>query len=269
MNHPLRHRLATLVLVASIALVAGCSSTSKPTPPPQPELPPIKQPEVSPQERARLHMELGAGYYERGQMDVALEELNEAVKLDPNNARTYNIYGLVYAWMGETAKAEQSFQRALGLAPQDPEIQQNWGWFLCTTGRARESLAPFEAAAANPLYKTPEIALVNAARCSGSFGDTARADAYFKRAITLAPNNALAAYGLADLAYKANRLEEARGWMRRSMAQANPAPEMLFLGMCIERRLGDRAAELSYVAQLRNRYPDAPETRAIATGSCE
>jgi type IV pilus assembly protein PilF len=44
---------------------------------------------------------------------------------------------------------------------------------------------------------------------------------------------------------------------------------MLFLGMCIERRLGDRAAELSYVAQLRNRYPDAPETRAIATGSCE
>ena len=53
------------------------------------------------------------------------------------------------------------------------------------------------------------------------------------------------------------------------MAQPNPAPDALFLGMCIERRGGDRSAELSYVAQLRNRYPDAPETKAIATGNCE
>jgi Tfp pilus assembly protein PilF len=57
--------------------------------------------------------------------------------------------------------------------------------------------------------------------------------------------------------------------MRRVMAQANPAPEALFLGMCIERRQGDRSAELSYVAQLRNRHPDSFETKAIATGNCE
>ena len=45
--------------------------------------------------------------------------------------------------------------------------------------------------------------------------------------------------------------------MRRVMQQPTPPPEALYLGMCIERKLGDRIAEASYVSQLRNRYPDS------------
>jgi Tfp pilus assembly protein PilF len=43
----------------------------------------------------------------------------------------------------------------------------------------------------------------------------------------------------------------------------------LRLGVCIERKLADRQAELSYVSQLRNRYPEAPETKGIVTDACE
>ena len=43
--------------------------------------------------------------------------------------------------------------------------------------------------------------------------------------------------------------------MRPVMQQPTPPPEALYLGMCIERKQGDRSAELSYVSQLRNRYP--------------
>jgi len=46
-------------------------------------------------------------------------------------------------------------------------------------------------------------------------------------------------------------------------------PEALYLGMCIERGLGDRAAEASFVSQLRNRFPDSPEARAVPPGKCE
>jgi type IV pilus assembly protein PilF len=253
-----------------LALVAACSSEPKSPNPPRPEtLPPIKQPEVSPKDRAQIHMELAAGYYERGQMDVALDEANDAAKLDPTNARVYNVYGLVYAFLGETTKAEENFRRAVALAPNDSEIRQNWGWFLCTTARARESIPEFEAAVRNPLYRTPEIALVNAGRCTASFGDVAAADGFFRRALAVSPNNPSAAYGLATLSYKAARYDDARGWMKPVMLQASPQPDALWLGVCIERKLGDRQAELSYLSQLRNRYPDAAETKAIATGSCE
>ncbi len=136
--------------------------------------PPVKLQEATPKERAKLHADLGAGYYERGRMDIALEELNEAVKLDPDDARIYNLFGLVYAMLGENAKAEQNFQRALAMAPQDSDIHHNWGWYLCSNGRPRESIPEFEKALANPLYKTPETALINAGRCSIAIGDLER-----------------------------------------------------------------------------------------------
>ncbi len=265
-------RMLRFVLAASFAaLVAACSSTPPAPAPSQPpaQLPPPKVAEVSPKDRAKLHMEIAAAYYERGQMDIALEELGEATKLDPDNPNIYNVYGLVYAVMGENAKAEQNFQRALQLAPQDSDIRHNWGWYLCTHGRAQASIAEFEQAVKNPLYRTPEIALVNAGRCSASYGDIAGAEQFFKRALATAPGNPTAAYGLALLAYRSGKYDEARGWLRPAVLQGNPAPEALYLGVCLERKLNDKQAEMSFTSQLKNRYPDSAETRALPGGVCE
>jgi type IV pilus assembly protein PilF len=268
----LRQVAIVATITALVALTGGCASTPAGTPPPaprQPELPPVKTTEASPKERAALHADLAAGYYERGRMDVALEELNEAATLDPSNPRIYNYYGLVYTMLGENAKAESNFQRALALAPEDSDIRHNWGWYLCSNERPRESIPEFELALRNPLYRTPEIALTNAGRCSAAFGDIANAESYYRRALARSPNNAPAAYGLALIAFRAGQLEEARGWMKRLAQLPAPAPEALYLGMCIERKAGDRATETAYIAQLRNRYPDSAEAKAVTTGSCQ
>ena len=258
---------ARSLLLLALALLAACSNQpSMPEPPATVSTtPPQKAP---PQVRAQLHTELGAGYYERGQMEVALEELNLAIKIDPTYAQAYNISGLVYAYLGDDRKAEQSFTQALQLSPNDSETLHNWGWYLCTHNRARESLPQFDAAVRNPLYKTPEVALVNAGRCAQAAGDDAAAENYFRRALALQPGNPLASLGLAQLAYKAHRYDEARSWMKGVLLMNNPPPVALRLGGCIERKLGDRQAELSYISQLKNRYPDALETKAIPTETC-
>ena len=267
------------VLVSSLAalgLLAGCSSDPKKaeTPEQLQRAAPVRTSaaptpqQVPPAERARVHTDLAAGYYERGQMEVAIDELNVAVKLDPNYAQAYNIYGLVYAMLAEDRKAEQNFERALLLAPDDSEIHHNWGWYLCQHKREREALAQFDLAVRNPLYRTPEVALVNAGRCAITLGDMRLAESYFRRALVAQPGNALAAYGLALIAYKEARFPEARLWMKGVMQANNPAPESLYLGMCVERKLGDAQAEQSYISQMKNRYPDAPETKAITTEGC-
>lgn len=265
---------ATVSFIATIMLLAGCSSsgTSGNTPaapplPPAPVVQPLK--EAPAPVRANLHAELAAGYYERGQLDIALDELGEASKLDQANPKIYNLYGLVYATLGENANAESNFQKALALAPNDSEIRQNWGWYLCTHNRAKESIPEFEAAVRNPLYRTPEIALINAGKCSGSIGETQQAEEFFRRALSIAPYNADASFSLASLYYKQGRLADARALIRPVMQQPNPRPEALYLGMCIERKLGDKGAETSYASQLRNRYPQSDETKAMATGTCE
>jgi type IV pilus assembly protein PilF len=262
-------------MLAAVAVLAACQSnplapkqdSGPPVPQVQPsQSPRIQQPEATPRQRAEIHTDLAAGYYERAQMDVALEELGIAEKIDATYPRIHNMYGLVYATIGELAKAEASFRRALELAPNDSETRQNWGWYLCTHGRAKESIAEFEAAIRNPLYRTPEIALVNAGKCSVAIGDASAADQYFRRALQLRPNDATAAYNLALLSYRGQRLPEARALMRIVMQQATTPPEALYLGMCVEQKLGDAQAEQSYALQLRNRYPESAETKAI--GPC-
>ena len=270
----MRLRNLAAVLAAAFAL-AGCQSNPlAPKPEPSPPLPQVQpaqaprlqQPEATPRQRAEIHAELAAGYYERAQMDVALEELGIAERIDPTYPRVFNLYGLVYATIGELPKAEASFRRALELAPNDSEARQNWGWYLCTHGRPKESIAEFEAAIRNPLYRTPEIALVNAGKCSVAIGDPAAADQYFRRALQLRPADAAAAYNLALLSYRSQRPADARALMRIVMQQTTPPPEALFLGMCVEQKLGDAQAEQSYALQLRNRYPESAEAKAI--GPC-
>jgi type IV pilus assembly protein PilF len=263
-----RFRSRRFFTVVVLAMLVGCNTTPK-APEPQPRVTPPPQQPASPADRARMHTNLAGGYYERAQMDIAIEELNVAVATDPGYAPAYNLYGLVYAVLGDDRKAEQSFERALALAPNDSDVHHNWGWYLCLHKREREALAQFEIAVGNSLYRTPEIALVNAGRCAQTIGEIRVAESYFRRALAAQPGNALASYGVALIAYKEARYDEARKWMKPVMQTNTPPPEALYLGLCIERKLGDRQAELSYVTQLRNRFPDSVETKAITTEACE
>jgi len=263
-------RIALLVAVVPFAL-AGCASK-----PSQPEVPRIEQPQVqlaptppvTPRRKAELHTELAAGYYERGQMNVALDELNMAENDDPSYPRIYNVYGLVYTMIGESDKAEANFQRALSMAPNDSELHHNWGAFLCSHGRAAQAIPEFEIAARDPLYKTPEIALTNAGKCTVVLGKNAEAEQYFRRALSLKPLDTSAAYNLALLKYREHDYDTARALMRTVMAQNNAPPQALYLGMCIERRKGDQQSEDSYVQQLKNRFPQSPEAQNMDGKDC-
>ena len=218
---------------------------------PQQQLPPIKQEEATPRYKAELRTELAAGYFERGQYDVALEELGEALKFDPTYPKLYSVYGLVYTELGDEPKAEANFKRGLDLAPVDSEIRHNWGWYLCTHGKPRESISEFEAALRNPLYRSPEIALINAGKCSAQAGDVRR-----RRPVPAPRAGAEAGQPGRRVQPRApvvqdGRLDESRALMRFVMAQNPPAAEALYLGMCVERKLDDQQSEQSYVMQLQ------------------
>src|ERR1700676_888295 len=163
-------RSRALITIGALSMLAGCNTTPK-APEPQPRAAPPPQQQARPVERARMHTDLAGGYYERAQMDIAIEELNLAVATDPGYAPAYNLYGLVCAVLGDDRKAEQSFGRALALAPGDSDVHHKWGGYLCQHKREREALAQFEIAVANSLYRTPEIALVNAGRCAQTIGE--------------------------------------------------------------------------------------------------
>ena len=216
--------------------------------------------------RARVHTELAAAYYEGGNMGVALDELRRATAADPGYAPAHSMLGRVYMELKENRLADASFQRALQLAPSDPDINHNYGWFLCQTGQEKTSIRYFLQAVRNPLYVAPWRSYSAAGLCSLRSNDVKDADDFFQRALRLEPDEPTATLQLAAIRYRQGRMDEARRLITRYNKVTAPSAESLWLGLRVERRMGDRLAERSYADQLRRRFPGSAEYRALQQG---
>jgi type IV pilus assembly protein PilF len=269
--------LAAAVLSAACATTDTATTTS-PLPPPEatarsqaanPVDAEVIGERADPRTRARAHTELAAAYYELGNLAVALEEVRLALGADPDYAPAQNMAGLVYMDLRDNAQAQASFDRALRLAPADPDVLHNYGWYLCQTGREDEAMPFFMRAAQVPLYRTPAKSYAAAGQCAVRQGKTTEAVEYLERALRLDPNNPNALLAYARVMYQSGRLAEAKTAIDRVNKLGEPTPESLWLALRIERRLGDRSAETSLATQLRRRYPDSPEYRDLVQGKYE
>jgi len=247
-----------------VVLIAGCVSHS--TEGPSANTGTITGEVGDPRNRARVHTELAAVYYERGNMAVALEELRLASAADRNYPQAHSLFGLVYQELRENKLAEESFKRALDLSPSDPDINHNFGWFLCQTAREKESIGYFLQAVRNPLYNAPWRSYAAAGACSLRTNNVRDAEDYFLRALKLDPDEPTSLLQLGKIRYRQGNVDDARKLVGRHMKLVSPNADALWLAVRIERRLGERVAEQSYANQLRRRFPGSPEYQALQRG---
>jgi len=220
-------------------------------------------------ERARAFTDLAGAYVARTQYKVALDELRKAITADNRYGPAYNVYGMIYMDLAEDKLAEDNFRHAIELDRNDSNAHNNYGWFLCTRGRYDEGLAQFSAAIRNPLYTQPELAMTNAGLCAEKKGDIALAEANLAKALKLQPDSPNTVLKLAGLHFRQGRLTEAQRLLGRHDELAPPTAESLWLGVRLERKLGDRAQEAAYALQLRKRFPDSTETQQLLAGHFE
>ena len=220
-------------------------------------------------QRARAFTDLANAYFARAQYKIALDELRKAITSDNRFGPAYNIYGLIYMELTEDKLAEENFRRAIELDRSDSEARNNYGWFLCTRGRHDEGLEQFAVALRNPLYPQPERAMANAGLCAEMKGDLALAEANLLKSLKLQPDNPNTVLKLAGLNFRQGRLMETQRLLGRHAELAPPTAESLWLGVRLERKLGDRAQEAAYGLQLRKRFPDSNEARLLLTGQYE
>jgi len=257
-----------LAIVLGWVVVAGCATQQQPSQGIKPSADTTGS-EVEERVRARLRTELAAGYFERGNMSVALEEVTIALRADPNYGPAYNVAALIHTALKQDSLAEQNFIQALRINPQDADANHNFGWFLCQRKREADGIKYFLAAVNNPLYQTPERSYLNAALCARAIGNNAAAEEYLRQAVQLRPAFVPGLYYLADLAYARGDFLTARKYLGDVTRIASPSPEVLWLGVRVERKLGDQTSEASYALQLRNRFPESTQARALLAGQYE
>jgi type IV pilus assembly protein PilF len=209
--------------------------------------------------------ELGASYLARNQVEVARQELERALALNPDDSQANNILGLLQLRLKDDAKAEQYFKHSVGEDPNNSDARNNYGVFLCERGRLDDADEQFQAALKNPLYKLPEQANTNAGICALKRSDRTAAIGYFRAALRSDPRNPIALIHLARLSLETGESLSARGFIQRYFDVARESPEALLLAFRIERALGAKDAQATYAVRLRGLFPESAEAKQLRT----
>lgn len=245
-------KLFTLLMLL-VALLSGCATS--------------RESDERARNIAKIHTELAAAYFERKQYAVALQEVGVAMQADASYAPIYNVSGLIRMALREDEQAEADFRRGMKFDPDNSEMHNNFGWFLCQRGRERESVPQFLSALKNPLYATPETAYANAGICSRKSGDLQAAESYSQRALILHPDMPEALFGLADVSFaKADYAAAKAYFLRFQQLTQDFSAEQLWLAVRIERKMHDRNSEASYAMQLSKRFPESREAQLLQVG---
>ncbi|HAC33923.1 MAG TPA: type IV pilus biogenesis/stability protein PilW [Gammaproteobacteria bacterium] len=212
---------------------------------------------------AQLQLRLGIGYMQEGAHETALTALERSIQLAPQQAEAHAALALLNVQMKRHDEARNSYRRALRLEPGNPEINNNYGYFLCQQGEYLAADRRFQCAIANPLYSTPWRAYYNAGICALEAGELKQADIYLRTTRQLAPDLPQPLYYLADLAHRRGSHEQAADYLKRFRQVASPSAASLWLGVQIGRALDDRDMEASYSLSLRNLFPDSDQAQSL------
>lgn len=177
-----------------------------------------------------IRLNLGAVYWDRGEMTLAEREWLVAVRENPRDPVLWNDLGLLYAFkqdysraialfekaieaeplytdahlnlgvayleMGRLDQAEQEFKRATNLSPLNVHARNRLGLLYIREGRRLEAEAEFQAS----LAVAPNVvALDNLGEIFMARHDTLRAEEAFARAVALNPTDIGARLNLAAL----------------------------------------------------------------------
>jgi type IV pilus assembly protein PilF len=213
---------------------------------------------------SNYNMQLGMAYLNQGDLGLAKEKLDRAVRENPGDPNVHSAMAMLQDRLGHPDQADKEFKAALSLGPRSPDVLNNYAVYLCRSGRVDEGVKAFEEAAHNALYRTPEAAYTNAGVClRGAKRDT-QAAMSFQRALRIKPNFAEAAYQLADLDFRRGEVQSARETIDQFVGSFEATPDLLLIGVQVARKQGDRVAEERFARKLRMDFPSSDQTRALA-----
>jgi type IV pilus assembly protein PilF len=244
----------SIVLLAA-AVLAGCITSSSDGGKP------LKQDDPK-EAAAKYNIQLGTAYLQQGNYPLAKEKLERSLKQNPKDADVHTSLGLLYDRVGDPKLADKHFREALRLAPDKPDISNNYAIYLCKNGRTEEGVERFMAVAGSKYYRTPEVALTNAGVCLRAAKRLDEAQEKFNGAIKARPNYSEATVQLASLYLERERLPDARRVVDTYISAFKPDSDVLLMGVTVARAAKDRMGEEKFCRTLRMEFPDAAKACA-------
>jgi type IV pilus assembly protein PilF len=218
----------------------------------------------SKEQAAAVNTELALTYLRDGNLAAARDKIEKALTQNSRTAKTQMAAGFIYDRLGESKKAASHFEQAVKLGGKDnPDVLNNAAVFYCRSGEYKRGEEYLLQAATSPLYRTPEVAYVNAGRCALADRRAKDAEQHFRKALAINAKQPDALWQMAELAQANGNGLQARAFLERYSAVAPPTAATLWLGRKVELGLGDTAQAARYEQQLKDRFPTSQEVSQL------
>lgn len=179
---------------------------------------------------ARGYQRLGTVLQAAGRLDDALKAYETAASIRPSWG-TYSNMGTLYYWRGDNAKAVGAYERAIALAPNQPDLYANLGdalQKLGQTGRAADnySRAVEEVRKLLAVKENDPLNLAALALYQAKLGQRAAASASISKAGGLSPQDGEVLYISAVVHALAGEVPAACGAIAEALAHGKSAEEL-------------------------------------------
>lgn len=198
--------LATALTALALCFAAGCATTSPET-------------NAEHQRKARGHYEMAMNHMREGRTGIAITELENARKLDPNDPWTELALGEAFRLKARNEDAERHLKRAIDLRPDFHAARLNLAALYVQMGRYDDAIELTQDLLADPTFPVPWKALTNQGYAYYKLGKRAEARAALENAIQYHEGYWPALLDLAILDADEGRQLEALECLERVLAQ--------------------------------------------------
>lgn len=217
------------------------------------------------EEKALLNLQMGVRYLDMGMLEVAKQKLDTALKLDSRNADIHNALADFYERIHEVESADDHYETAVDLSPDNFSIRNNYGRFLCDRGKFAEGIGLLQQSLDLPLNNRKWFALTNMGICYLKQNNAQLAESYFRQALQVDSTYSAALLEMMKISYQNGNYMSARAFLERYLGPARHTAETLWYAMQTERALGNEVMSLQYLDQLLLSFPASKEAQQAKT----
>lgn len=197
-------------------------------------------------------------YFSKRDYERSVDLLNRCLRIDPKDARTINLIGLVLEAVGNSRSAEGCFKRAIQLEPKDYTFHYNLANLLSRQNRTEEAIKEYrKVIELNSSYRDAYIQLGNHLKLLKRHDEAIHA---YEEALSLDPNQPDAYNNIGNVLKEMGRNEEAIEYIMKALSiDPNQAGYYFNLGLCLKELERFNQAIQSYrkVISLKWDYPEA------------
>ena len=190
---------------------------------------------------AMARLKLAIEYLRQNQPAAAKQNLDRAAALNDSIDGIQSSYAYYYQKVGEDVKANKAYQRAVNQFPDNSNIRNNYGAFLC--GLKRYSQAQQQFIAAINTESNSQVAQTheNAALCALRAKNWAAAQTHFTVVLKYEPYRARAMLGLAKAEIHLNKPDQAKQALTKYRKMYALTPESIWLNILLEHSQNNQA----------------------------